>query len=346
MRITVRSVLPLIITCLLSGAMTSNAQTPPQRAITAISGNLYRVQNDRHNSLVLVTPDGIILTDPINRDFASWLKAELTRRFDRPVKYVIYSHHHWDHASGGGVFSDTAQFIGHENMLARLRLPAPDTPLSHQEARLDANDNSKIELVEANDRLKRLFSLIDANADGVLDGAEIARGPVSDVYAPSITYRDRMTVSLGGSTVELTWAGPITHGDDMTVIRFPADGVVYVVDFIQIRSLPYGTLGEGYLDEWLESIVKVESMDFTIVAPGHDGLGTKSDIADFRQYLEDLRSAVAAGSRAGKSIEALQQEVRMDKYQQWAHYEARRADNVAGMHKLLSNEPRSASSSK
>ena len=45
------------------------AQEPP-RAITNVTGDLYTVQNDAHNTVFLVTPEGIILTDPISTDFS------------------------------------------------------------------------------------------------------------------------------------------------------------------------------------------------------------------------------------------------------------------------------------
>ena len=90
------------------------------RQITNIAGDLYRFQNNFHFSVFLVTDDGIIATDPINAEAAEWLKTELQERFDQPVRYVLYSHHHADHASGGEVFADTAIFVGHENMPAAL----------------------------------------------------------------------------------------------------------------------------------------------------------------------------------------------------------------------------------
>ena len=70
-----------------------------------------------------MTPGGIVMTDPINREFSLWLKGEFARRFDVPVRYVLYSHPDWDHASGGVVFADTAEFVGHENIPAALALP-------------------------------------------------------------------------------------------------------------------------------------------------------------------------------------------------------------------------------
>lgn len=91
------------------------AQAQPQRAITPIGGDLYRFRNADHYSVFLVTPAGIIATDPIDREAARWLKAELAQRFAKPVKYLIYSHDHSDHISGGEVFADTAAMIAHEN---------------------------------------------------------------------------------------------------------------------------------------------------------------------------------------------------------------------------------------
>src|SRR5688572_11429404 len=83
------------------------AQSPPV-GITRITGNLYRGTAGGLHNVFLVTPDGIILADPISTPFANWLKAELAGRFCVPVRYVIYSHGHYDHIEGGGVFADTA----------------------------------------------------------------------------------------------------------------------------------------------------------------------------------------------------------------------------------------------
>ena len=100
----------------------------PVRAITKISGEVYRFQNNGHYSVFAVTPDGVIATDPIDPSAAAWLKAEIATRFDKQVRSVIYSHSHADHASGGEVFSDTATFVGHEITrvaLARDQVPTP-----------------------------------------------------------------------------------------------------------------------------------------------------------------------------------------------------------------------------
>ena len=104
--------------------LTATAQQAPSRSVEHITGDLYRATNNNHHTAFLVTSEGIIMTDPIGVDFANWLKEELATRFDVPVRYVLYSHYHDDHASGGAVFSDTAELVGHENMIPNLEAEA------------------------------------------------------------------------------------------------------------------------------------------------------------------------------------------------------------------------------
>ena len=96
------------------------AQQAPQRAITQVSGDLYRFQNGGHFAALLVTPEGVIASDPINRDAAIWLKDEVSSRFGQPVKYVVYSHDHADHIGGGEIFDQDAVIIAHENAKAAI----------------------------------------------------------------------------------------------------------------------------------------------------------------------------------------------------------------------------------
>ncbi|MBT3764877.1 MAG: MBL fold metallo-hydrolase [Rhodospirillaceae bacterium] len=93
---------------------------PPKRSFTKITGDLYRAQNNFHFSVVLDTKDGVIVTDPVNAKFAAWVKAEVKKRFNKPIKYLILSHDHRDHIAGGEVFADTATVIAHENTRATI----------------------------------------------------------------------------------------------------------------------------------------------------------------------------------------------------------------------------------
>src|SRR4030095_4273978 len=182
------TVLVVALFSVISLASSAAAQQPPTRAIVNVTGQLDRAQNNNHYTVFLVTPEGIIMSDPINRDFARWLKAELATRFKVPVRYVLYTHRDWDHASGGVVFADTAEFVGHRNMLAALAPPVGNPPLSADAVKMDANRNGLVERAEATGAIAERFVQFDYNRDEVVSGGEIVRGSVSDVYPPTTTY--------------------------------------------------------------------------------------------------------------------------------------------------------------
>jgi len=108
----------------------ANAQTD-ERSITKIASDLYRFQNRAHYSVFLVTPEGILVTDPINADAAKWLRVELANRFPGvPIRYLVYSHNHADHISGGEVFADTAMVVSHERAKQRIVTEQVPTAIS------------------------------------------------------------------------------------------------------------------------------------------------------------------------------------------------------------------------
>ncbi len=75
------------------------------RSIARITDSLYRVQYGMHISALLVTPEGVLVTDPTNPDAARWLRTEIKKRFNKPVRYLIYSHSHSDHIGGAAVLA-------------------------------------------------------------------------------------------------------------------------------------------------------------------------------------------------------------------------------------------------
>jgi glyoxylase-like metal-dependent hydrolase (beta-lactamase superfamily II) len=105
---------------LLLAAPWVESQQAPVREITKIAGEVYRFRNQNHYSVFAVTPAGVIATDPINADAARWLKAEITRRFNQPIRYLVYSHDHADHISGGEVVADTATVVAHDKAKAAI----------------------------------------------------------------------------------------------------------------------------------------------------------------------------------------------------------------------------------
>ena len=126
------------IALLAAFAGVSHAQQParPQIATTKVEGteNVYIFRNGNHQSMFIVTADGVIATDPVAYGRPTGGQAyldEIRKVTDKPVKYLVYSHHHFDHIAGGKAFKDAgATVIAHWRAKERLaKLQDPHTVL-------------------------------------------------------------------------------------------------------------------------------------------------------------------------------------------------------------------------
>ena len=110
---------------------------PPLFATTKVEGtdNVYIFRYQGHQAMFIVTPEGVIATDPIGRyrpQAVTTYLDEIRKITSAPVRYVIYSHHHYDHIAGGKPFKDAgASFVAHKRAKERLaELNFPDvTPV-------------------------------------------------------------------------------------------------------------------------------------------------------------------------------------------------------------------------
>jgi glyoxylase-like metal-dependent hydrolase (beta-lactamase superfamily II) len=114
------------------GALAQAPAQPPMFATTKVEGtdNVYIFRYQGHQSMFVVTPAGVIVTDPISYGRPQAAKAyldEVRKITKAPIKYLIYSHHHYDHIAGGQVFKEAgATIISHRRAkehLAEHRMP-------------------------------------------------------------------------------------------------------------------------------------------------------------------------------------------------------------------------------
>jgi glyoxylase-like metal-dependent hydrolase (beta-lactamase superfamily II) len=96
--------------------------------VTQIGPGYYTFRYTGTRNIFLITDAGVIVTDPIEPAAARVMRDEIHKLTDQPVRYVVYSHEHWDHILGGRIFKDEgATFISHENCIAHFYdLPHPD----------------------------------------------------------------------------------------------------------------------------------------------------------------------------------------------------------------------------
>ena len=134
--------------------------------------------------------------------------------------------------------------------------------------------------------IKPSLSAIRPHEPKILEAAD----PTTPV--PQLTFTDRMTIHLGGKSIELIYTGR-NHSDNSLVVLLPQNKLLFAVDFIPVESVAYRALPDGYPDEWVESLKQVERLDFDTLVPGHGKVGKKEHVRLFREYLEALRAAVS-----------------------------------------------------
>jgi hypothetical protein len=90
-------------------------------SVEALGDGAYLYRHGRHRSLFIVSDEGVIVTDPINDEVAVSYRAAVAGVTDQPVRFVVYSHYHWDRVSGAAVFAkEGAQVIAQEKCAQRF----------------------------------------------------------------------------------------------------------------------------------------------------------------------------------------------------------------------------------
>ncbi len=110
----------MISTLVLTSWMLLSAQGEPTIKVDKLADNVYLYTHNAHRSLFVVTDEGILVTDPQSPESATRYLEEVRKISQAPFRYVVYSHHHDDHISGGAVFGDEAVVFGHANVPGHL----------------------------------------------------------------------------------------------------------------------------------------------------------------------------------------------------------------------------------
>ncbi len=125
----------LLFAC--SADQTTGASKIPT-GVEDFGNGLYAFRYGSARSIFMVTDEGVIVTDPLNSKAAKLYRAAIAKLTDQPVKYVVYSHLHWDSIAGGQIFKDEgAEFIAQERCAQNFEVnpnPAivkPDITFSH-----------------------------------------------------------------------------------------------------------------------------------------------------------------------------------------------------------------------
>ncbi len=257
-------------------AWTQAPQRPPieTRKVDG-TDNVYIFRNGNHQAIFVVTQGGVIATDPVaygKPQGGAQYVAEIRKITQAPIRYLVYSHHHYDHIAGGRAFKEAgATIVAHRRAKERLEvLQDPATPL------------------------------------------------------PDETVDDKgRTISLGGTTLELTYVG-LNHSDSTLVMRLPKERLVFVVDLLPVGQMPARGMIDFHPLEAEDSIKRILAMDWDRLIPGHPGpgdrLGSKKDVEEQLALLRYASETVKAAAREGKCWEPAEKELQLPKLQHLPNY--------------------------
>jgi len=106
----------------------------PTIEVDKLADNVYLFTHNAHRSLFVVTDDAILATDPQSVEASPRYVEEIRKISQAPIKYLVYSHHHADHVSGGSAFGDGVTIIAHEGVLDHIEgdIVAPDITFAEE----------------------------------------------------------------------------------------------------------------------------------------------------------------------------------------------------------------------
>ena len=249
---------------------TQTAKPPGPLKTERVKGDLYMVSGEGGNVALYTTSEGVVLVDDMfDRNHADIL-TQIKSVTNQPLRYVINTHQHDDHAGGDMKMLPIAEVIAHKNVranLADIKRPyyedTPGTPIGLP--RLTFSNELAVHLGGKE---------VEAHYYG--------RGHTS---GDAVIYFPELKVIHTGDLFLATRVG----GRGGAPARERPPGVPIYVDYVQ---------GGSFLD-WSKTMDDMLKLDFDTAIPGHGPVSTRADVVKFRADLETMRTRLIGLIKGG-----------------------------------------------
>ena len=157
---------------------------------------------------------------------------------------------------------------------------------------------------------------------------------------PNATYRDRMTLYLGGKEIQILYLGR-GHTDGDSIVFVPQDRIAYLSELFFSEEFP--NMAGGYGVSWLEVLDRVDALGADIFIPGHgpipdDPKATRAGLRRLRQIFVDMRDALRTQIARGATEDQAAAAVKLEQYEKMPNYTAQRETTVRRMYKDLTGK--------
>jgi glyoxylase-like metal-dependent hydrolase (beta-lactamase superfamily II) len=252
------------------------------------------------NSVVIVTNDGVVVFDSTAiPESATTILTEIKKLTNKPVRYLVNSHWHWDHWGGNEVFLaefPDLQIISHEKTLEQLKTVEPrwnDQGLKVGLPKYLEEFEKRVEKMKTDGadpaKLTEMQELLAADKNFLQQKLSQKK-----TY-PNKTFSDSMTIRPGGREIQILHARAITVGD--TYLYLPKEQILITGDIL-LSPFPYA-IGGSYPADWLKTLEYFAQLKPSIIIPGHGDAQNANfidrNIAMFKQTMEFVKESKSKG---------------------------------------------------
>lgn len=251
------------------------------------------------NNIWIVFKDYVVVVDANFPKEAADVLADVKKTTDKPIKYVLDTHHHGDHAYGNCVWAkEGAKIVAHTNAARLLKVNGPKQWADAAKDRKDVREN---ELKQAD-----------------------------------IPFDDKYVLDDGTQRVEFLHFGH-SHTAGDAVAYLPKHKILCTGDACVNGSFNY--MGHSNSASWIKCLERMEKLEIDLICPGHGAVTGKELLGKQRRYFAELREAVQKGVDAKKSAGEIGSGLEMGWYKEWTGVAAKdNKDNVLHVYDELTGK--------
>ncbi|HMC88505.1 MAG TPA: NAD(P)-dependent oxidoreductase [Gemmataceae bacterium] len=293
MRSTLRAIILTVVCCLDSGVTRAADELPQMKfnevkevapgvffRYSAISATDKNVVFGGSNNIWVVFEDYVVVIDANFPKEASDVIEAIKKTTDKPIRYVLDTHHHGDHSYGNAVFGQAgASIVAQANCARLLRV---DGPKEFKEA-----------------------------GRGPAGRKDVAS---STLKVPNVVFDDKLVLDDGKERVEFLFLGHAhTSGDAFAYLpkhKFLCTGDACV-------NGAFNFMGHSDSASWIRVLDRAQQLDVKLVLPGHGPIAGKDLLEKQKRYFVELRQQVRKGIQADKNLDDIIAGIDMPWYKEW-----------------------------
>lgn len=252
------------------------------------------------NAAVIDLDDGLLVVDTHSKPSAARALIEQIKTVSsKPVRFVVDTHFHWDHAQGNQAYASawpagieiissepTRESIEHRG-IPRLKNQLTEVPKEIEKLKADLD-----KAVGAEQKAQVGQNLRQAES-------YLAELKSMELTLPTITFDQSLIIHRASRNVHILWLGK-AHTDGDVWVYLPREKVIATGDALQGWA-PY--MGDGYPYDWIKTLEAAEKLEFDCIIGGHGGvMRGKAQFELWRSYLTDLMAATADAFAKGESM--------------------------------------------